>query len=171
MVSISSSRAMAGTRHRALQSARNMKRRDASCCERNVYHISISVKRVSVFKLWMGFDLVPRLKILRKHLSCCGILEKQDTSHVKTQHPPTRFRRQRGTVGTASKKPSPAVRLSAECYGAARAREEPAASGPTLYAPRRPARTQATTSASRNAVNTIRGGTHHAMRTGTDRPH
>ena len=86
MVSSSSRTASARTRDRALQSANiHMKRRDASCSERNVYDISISLNRVFVFELWIGFDLVPRLKIVRKCLSYFEIFEKQDSSELKRQ--------------------------------------------------------------------------------------
>ena len=62
-----------------------MKHRDASCCEPYSYDILISLNRVLVFELWIGFDLVPWLKILRKRLSYFGIFEKQDSSQVKPQ--------------------------------------------------------------------------------------
>ena len=35
--------------------------------------------------MWIGYDLVLRLKILRKGLSHFGIFEKQDGSEVKPQ--------------------------------------------------------------------------------------
>ena len=47
-----------------------------------VYNTSISLKRVFVSEF--GYDLVLRLKILRKRgLSRFGIFEKQDSSQVK----------------------------------------------------------------------------------------
>ena len=66
----------------------HIKHRDASCCERNVYDIFISLNTIFVFELWIGFDLVPRLKILRKGLSYFGFFEKQDSSQVKPQQAP-----------------------------------------------------------------------------------
>ena len=66
----------------------HIKHRDASCCERNVYDILISLDRVFVFELWIGYNLVLRLKILPKGLSHFGISEKQDSSKVKPQRIP-----------------------------------------------------------------------------------
>ena len=53
---------------RALQSANiHMKHQDASCAERNVYDIWISLNRVLfVFELWIELNLVPRLQIPAK---------------------------------------------------------------------------------------------------------
>ena len=63
----------------------HIKHRDASCCERHVYDISISLNWICVFEWWISYDLVLRLKILRKHLYYFGISEKQDSSQVKPQ--------------------------------------------------------------------------------------
>ena len=63
----------------------HMKHRDASCCERIVYDIALSLNRVFVFELWIGFHVVPRLKILCNGLSYFGIFKKQDSSQVKPQ--------------------------------------------------------------------------------------
>ena len=38
----------------------------------NVYDISISLNMVFVFELWIGFDLVPRFKIVRKGCRIMG---------------------------------------------------------------------------------------------------
>ena len=79
MVSISSSTASARMCDGRCSLQIHMKHRDASCCERDVYHISISLNGAFVFELWIGFHLVPPLKILRKCLLYFGILEKQDS--------------------------------------------------------------------------------------------
>ena len=62
-----------------------MKHGDASCCEQYVYDILIPLNRVCVFELWIGFNFVPRLKILRNGLSYFAIFQKQDSSQVKPQ--------------------------------------------------------------------------------------
>ena len=53
--------------------------------------MSISLNRAFVFELWIGHDLVRRLKMLRKGLLNFGIFEKQDSSQVKPQQDPHHF--------------------------------------------------------------------------------
>ena len=63
----------------------HMKHPDASCCERNVFDISISLNGVFVFELSIGYDLVLCLKILREGSSYFGNFENQNSSAVKPQ--------------------------------------------------------------------------------------
>ena len=65
-----------GARERAIAHCSlriHMKHRDARCCERNGYDISLFSNRAFVFELRIRYDLVLRLKILRDGLSHFGI--------------------------------------------------------------------------------------------------
>ena len=63
----------------------HMKHRDASCCQRNVYDILISLNRAFVFELWIEYDSMPRLQSLCEGLPYFGIFDKQDRCQVKPQ--------------------------------------------------------------------------------------
>ena len=74
----------------------NMKHRDARCFERGVYDVLMFLNRVWVFQLWIRYNLMLSLKILRRGLSYFGIFEKQDSSEVKPQQRETPTRLQWG---------------------------------------------------------------------------